>query len=230
MNFSLIIPAYNEGSHLDVVVRKFHQSIQSVESNFEIVVVNNGSTDNTSSVAEQLIQEMPEVRVVHVPVNRGYGFGILSGLAASTGSILGFAHGDDQVKPEYVIDLYQKMRNGEYDVGKVKRIERQDPGWRLFQSVAYNWLFRFMFGPNNSDVNGSPKLMTRSFYEKADLVSKRWFIDPEIMLKAHAVKARIIEIDILWDSRKGGASKVRFATMFEFLWKMLEYRFLGRIS
>lgn len=226
MNLSIVIPAYNEGRRLDLVLRRLYEAVRSAEPSFEIVLVNNGSTDNTEEVAQALAREMPELKIVNVFPNEGYGNGILRGLAAAEGQVLGWMHADEQAKPEHLVDLYRRIRDEGKDLSKAVRVERQESAWRIIQSSIYNWMFRLMFGSLYRDINGTPKLMTRSVYERANLSSRQWFIDPELMLKATAMKANIGELEILWESRKGGKSKVHLATMFHFLKNMLRYRFL----
>ncbi len=225
MNLSIVIPAYNEGRHLEAVLRRLHGVVRVAEPSCEIILVNNGSTDDTSTVAQALSKELPELRIVDVYPNLGYGNGILAGLAAAQGEVLGWVHADDQANPEDLMTVYRKLKTDGFDVCKAVRVERHESRWRVIQSWAYNTLFRLMFGVWYRDINGTPKLMIRSFYERAQLVSKQWFIDPELMLKAAELNARVGEVEIVWNARKGGASKVRLTTMFHFLKLMLRYRY-----
>jgi glycosyltransferase involved in cell wall biosynthesis len=230
MNLSIIIPAYNEGRHVDAVIRRLHEAIGIAEPSFEIVLVNNGSTDETPSVVKALADEFSNVRVIDVYPNEGYGNGILKGLAASTGNVLGWVHADEQSKPENLVIIYRRMLQEGNELGKAVRVERYESRWRIIQSKAYNLLFRAMFGLSYRDINGTPKLMTRSFYDRATLSSRQWFIDPEVMLKASEMNASVGEIEIIWDARKEGKSKVHLTTMFHFLHQMMLFRFRKRFK
>lgn len=224
MNLSVVIPAYNEAAHLDAVIRRLHDALKQAEPSFEIVVVNNGSVDETPRVAQALADALPEIRVVHVEKNEGYGHGILEGLKAAQGNVLGWMHADMQAEPEDVIRIYRKLVDEGYDVTKAVRVVRHEPLWRRVQSFVYNNLFRGLFGVSYRDINGTPKLKTRAFYEKAALESKDWFIDPEMMLKAHAEGVRVGEVEIVWKARAGGKSKVHLGTMFNFFKRMWKHR------
>jgi dolichol-phosphate mannosyltransferase len=230
VNLSIVVPAYNEAHHLDAVIRRLANEVRVSEPSFEIVLVNNGSTDATGDVARQLSASMPEVRVVDVPVNQGYGHGILQGLASAEGDVLGWAHADEQAKPEHLLQIYRDMRTERAEIGKAVRIERRESPWRIIQSRIYNAIFRAMFGVSHRDINGTPKLMTRSLYERVRLSSAKWFIDPELMLKAADLNVRVQEVEILWDSRKGGKSKVHLGTMFHFLKHMFRHRYRTDIT
>lgn len=224
MRLSIVIPAYNEGRHLDAVVRRLHETIRANEPFTEIVIVNNGSADNTQQVAEGLAASLPDVRVVTVHKNEGYGHGILTGLIAANGEVLGWVHADDQTRPEDLVRIYQTMRERGYDACKAVRIQRHESRWRIIQSSLYNTLFRLMFRVPHRDINGTPKLLSRDLYNKLQLESKDWFIDPEMVLKAHQENARIGEVEMVWQTRGSGVSKVRLTTMMQFIRRMIRQR------
>lgn len=223
-HLSIVIPAYNEGHHLESVIRRIHGTLRASGPSFEIVLVNNGSTDNTSEVAQILSRELSEVRVVDVRQNLGYGNGVLRGLAEARGEVLGWMHADEQATPEHLLEIYRVLKERGLDVSRAVRIHRHESLWRVFQSKAYNFLFRTMFNMPFNDINGTPKLMTRAFYEKARLCSKEWFIDPEVMIKAGRSGAKVGDVEIIWNARKSGKSKVHLATMFRFMKHMINER------
>lgn len=222
---SVVLPAYNEGPFLDAIIRRLYASVRSVEPSFEIVLVNNGSKDKTPEVARALAADLPEVRVVDVYPNQGYGNGLLQGLAVARGEILGWMHADEQATPEHLLETYRMMSHHGFDLAKVVRVQRDEPVWRILQSKVYNAVFALMYGYPFNDVNGSPKLFTRSLYERVNLSSKEWFIDPELMLKAGRLGAKIGEHEIIWKARQGGKSKVHFGTMLHFFKQMPRYRY-----
>jgi len=229
MKFSLVILAYNEGVSIGNVVRSVTPVIRKMEPSFELVVVNNGSTDNTVEVLENLRKEVPELKAVKVFPNQGYGNGVLVGWENSSGEVLGFMHADGQADLDSIPALYGKLISENLDFCKTVRIERKEPPFRIIQSVIYNNLFRLLFGGRYRDINGTPKIFRRSFYEKLKLSSRDWFLDPEIMLKAMRMKTKIGEVEISWDSRKGGPSHVSLLTALEFIKNMFVYKFFRRL-
>jgi glycosyltransferase involved in cell wall biosynthesis len=225
MRLSIVIPAYNEGYHLETVVRRLYDAVHIGEPSSEIIIVNNGSTDSTPRIATDLTASLHGVRVVDVYPNEGYGNGVLHGLKAASGDVLGWVHADDQASPQDLLNIFYRLNEAPYDLCKAVRIQRDESVWRLFQSVVYNSVFRLLFGVPFRDINGTPKLMTRSLYEKLNLGSRDWFLDPETVLKAHDAKARIGEVEILWRARNGGSSHVRLSTALQFIKHMIQYRF-----
>jgi len=225
MRLSIVIPAYNEGHHLDAVVRRLHAAIRRAEPDSEIVIVNNGSSDNTEDVARGIAASLPGVRLERVSRNEGYGNGILRGLAAARGEVLGWAHADEQANPEDIVRVYRMLNEGSFDLCKAVRVERHESFWRRVQSVAYNMLFRRMFNVPYRDINGTPKLLTRALYERINLDSKDWYIDPEAILKTRDAGGRIGEVDIVWQTRKSGSSNVHLYAILQFIKRMLQSRF-----
>ncbi len=101
MKLSLIIPCYNEPANLPLLLERCRSLAG--ESNIEVILVDNGSTDNSPDVLTQLLPSYPHCRSVRVPVNQGYGYGILSGLRAAQGELLAWTHADIQTDPKDVL-------------------------------------------------------------------------------------------------------------------------------
>ncbi len=90
---SLVLPLYNEAQGVAEIVEKLTGVLESEEIPYQLVLVNNGSTDETASVLTEIAHRSPDVHVTTVPVNQGYGWGILCGLKEATGEIVGFMCG-----------------------------------------------------------------------------------------------------------------------------------------
>jgi glycosyltransferase involved in cell wall biosynthesis len=226
MRFSIVIPAYNEGEHIERVVRDIHTELQKVESDFEIVIVDNGSSDNTKVSLDTLKIEIPRLRVCHVFPNRGYGGGILAGLSVASGDILGWTDGDGQVRAEDLGEMYKKMHQENLTFLKARRTTRPDGISRAVQSKIYNLIFNVLFSTSVNDVNAKPKLFRRSFYIDNPLMSKDLFIDAEVVIKALRRGVSIKEYPVVFESRKGGISKIKIGAGLEFIKNLIYYRFL----
>lgn len=227
MKVSIVIPAYNEAQNITQVVRELCDGFKHVENSFEIIVVDNGSTDETPKILKELEKDVPQLSVVRVFPNKGYGNGIILGLERAHGEVLGWMHADNQAKPCDAVNVYRKVLDEKLDLCKIVRITREHP-MRLAQSRAYNVLFRLMFNTPCGDINGSPKFFRRSLYKKTNLSSRDWFIDSEIIIKAERLGASIGEVPVVWQKRVGGFSKVNMRTGFEFLRNMFLYRFFNK--
>lgn len=227
VELSLVIPLYNEEDGLRKMALDMLAEFRRSAVRCELVLVNNGSRDGTGDILKQLAQEFREIRVVHVPVNLGYGWGIICGLRAATGPILGFMCGDGQIMPEDVVRVHRQLVEHNLDLCKVVRVVRTDGLQRKVMSLVYNILFRGLFGLRSQDINGTPKLMRHGCYEALSLMSKDWFIDAEAMIKASRRGYRIGEVPVEFHPRENGHSHVKLTTALEFLKNMVRYRISG---
>ena len=110
MRFSLVIPCYNEAANLQLLLERCKEL--AVRLDVEVVLVDNGSTDNTAEVLQNLLPKYPGCRSIRVEKNQGYGFGIVSGLKAAKGEILGWTHADMQTDPQDTflgLELFEKL-------------------------------------------------------------------------------------------------------------------------
>ncbi|AQS59279.1 glycosyltransferase family 2 protein [Desulforamulus ferrireducens] len=224
---SLVLPMYNEEANAAKVTKELLQELSKEDINHELVLVDNGSTDRTGIILTQLSQEHPTVKVVKVMQNQGYGWGIINGLKWANGDYLGFMGGDGQIDPRDVTRVFREAVNNDYHLCKVNRYRREDGALRNVVSYIFNKLFVYTFKVNVGDINGSPKIMTRYCYEQLGLTSKDWFLDAEIMLKAHDLALKIGEVPVVFRRRQGGSSSVRLKTLWEFLRNIAAYHKRG---
>jgi len=224
---SIAIPCYNEEDCIGQTAPELITAFQLAGIALELVLVDNGSTDGTGGVIDEMISRGLPIRKVHFKVNEGYAAGIIGGLEACSAPVIGFTHADAQVAPHDVVTAFRLMEHREERVlAKVRRRFRQDSWRRKVVSIIYNGMMQVVFGwLGVIDINGSPKFFSRRNFEAMALVSRDWFLDPEIVLKARALGLRAIEIDVEGHARNGGVSHVKPATMLEFLKNIYRYRF-----
>jgi len=220
---SLVLPLYNEAAGVEKIVTELTAVLDQEAIPYQLVLVNNGSTDETGAILDNLVARNPALHVVTVPVNEGYGWGISCGLKESTGDIVGFMCADGQVAAEDTVGVYRRLTDRGIDLSKVVRVSRHDGFRRSVMSAVYNRLFRFVFGVRARDINGTPKLMWRSRYLEVELTSKDWFIDAELMIAAAQRGFQIAETEVDFLPRSHGGSNVRLATSLEFLRNMWRY-------
>jgi glycosyltransferase involved in cell wall biosynthesis len=228
-DLSLAMPCYNEEDCLPFTVPALIDAFRKAGIDLEVVLVDNGSTDRTSVVIDELIARgLPVVKAV-VPVNRGQGLGIRTGLNKCRGRHIGYLAADGQVGPESVLLVYRAVATaGGRTIAKVRRRFRPDSLIRKIVSLIYNIGMLIIFpGIPSLDVNGSPRIMPSELLPLLDLTSSDWFLEAEIMLKAQYLRLMVIEIDVPGRLRKGGRSNVRLATILEFARNILWYRFAG---
>ncbi len=231
MSLSLVIPFYNEEKSVEGVVNDLISELEKAAVDYQLVLVNNGSMDATPRMLEGLAGEKPDkIRVVHVPLNQGYGWGIISGLMVAEGEFIGYLCGDGQIRPRDVVRVFDRLKDEGYDLTKVKRVVRKDGIIRKALSIGYNLLFLIAFDVKTLDVNGSPKILKREFMSKISPTAKDWFIDAEIMIKAKYLNLKVGEVPVGFLGREKGRSHVDFITIWEFAKNIFRYRLGGGMN
>lgn len=224
---SFVMPCFNEQDVVGYVAPQLCDAFLRAGHSFELVAVDNGSSDKTGEILRGLAAEGRPIRVVRVDVNEGYGNGVLRGLAAARTPWIGVIPADGQVDAEDVVRLFEAVRQVKGRVlGKVRRRFRMDGFKRKVVSILYNgfvWLLWPRLG--SIDVNGSPKILQREYLPLLDLASKQWFLDPEIMVKTHYLGVRVLEMNVFARMRGNGLSHVRPSTCWEFFRNLVRFRF-----
>lgn len=225
---SLALPFYNEEENVTRVIRELEQAFaEEGLEDYEIMAVNNGSSDRTGELLEGLEEKNARIKIVTVPVNQGLGFGVLEGFRQAQGEYVGFNCGDGQIAAHDVVKVWRKLIQENLDLCKVKRVVRQDGFQRLFVSFVFNSLCHLLFGVRSMDINGIPKIMKREALERLELFSRDWFIDCELMIKATQQKLQIGEVEVEFLKRQGGSSHVNWKASQEFLKNLFIYRVKG---
>jgi glycosyltransferase involved in cell wall biosynthesis len=229
---SLVMPCYNEEAIVAQTVRRVLTAFERAGIAMELVVVDNGSRDRTGAILQELAAEHPQIVVHRVEVNIGYGNGILSGLPLCTAEWIGVIPADGQVDAEDAVRLFEDaLACGEPVMAKARRRFRMDGPARKAVSIAYNLFFRSLWpGVESLDINGLPKILPREVVQRMQLTSRQWFLDPEIMIKAHYLGIRVLEYNVFARMRGSGLSHVRASTCWEFFTALLRYRFSGELS
>jgi glycosyltransferase involved in cell wall biosynthesis len=229
---SLVIPCYNESESIPYTLPALCAAFAKAGRALEIVAVDNGSKDDSAARIAALVAQGLPIRPVKVEVNQGYGFGLLSGIPHARGTWVGFIPADGQVDAEDVVRLFEALSPcGPLTLGKVRRRFRMDGFLRKLVSIAYNGLVWCLWpGLGSIDVNGTPKIVHRDVLARMQLESRRWFLDPELLIKAHYLGVRVLELNAFARMRGRGESNVRATTCWEFLRELLRYRFTGHLG
>jgi dolichol-phosphate mannosyltransferase len=224
---SFIVPCYNEEAIIEYTIPRLLKAFARAGYQLELVAVDNGSADRTGEIIKGMAAKNPAVVHHRVEVNEGYGKGVLEALPICTAPWVGIIPADGQVDAEDVVRLYEAVVTTDANVlGKVRRRFRMDGPQRAIVSIIYNFFVRALWPRLESlDINGSPKLLPREIITGMDLKSKDWLLDPEIMIKAHYMEIRILELNAFSRMRGNGVSHVRGATCFRFVWYLLLFRF-----
>lgn len=205
MKLSIVIPCYNEGKNVPLLLAEYRRCITT--NDIEIIVVDNGSTDGTSKVLAELQPVYPFLKVVTVTQNQGYGFGILSGLKATTGDYIGWTHGDMQTPPENVIKALGILYTlaGREDV----YIKGRRHGRPLFD-IVFTWgmtIFETLYlGRWLFDINAQPNIFHRNFYNKWNNPPTDFSLDLYACYMAKKEHLDLIRFDVKFLKRIHGES------------------------
>ncbi len=231
-DISFIVPCYNEEESIKYTISRLLTAFEKAGHHLELIAVDNGSSDRTGEIIKEVATQSKSVVYHQVEKNEGYGNGVLSAIPVCTAPWVGIIHADGQVDAEDVVRLYESAiaTNGKV-LAKVRRRFRMDGILRKIVSVTYNLFFRLLWPRIQSiDINGTPKILPRDFLMSMQLKSKGWFLDPEIMIKAHYMGLRILEFNVFARMRGGGLSHVRIGALWEFFRELLIYRFSKEIA
>lgn len=225
--FSLIIPCYNEEAVIGYTIPRLVKEFDQAGYRIEIVACDNGSSDRTGEILREFVEDGLPVVPHRVEVNQGYGYGVLSSFEHCRAQWVGIIPADGQVDAEDVVRLFESVsRSDGRALGKVYRRFRLDGIRRAIVSFFYNSFVKLLWPKLGSfDVNGSPKLMHRDAFEAMQLESKDWLLDAEIMIKAQEMGMWVLEMNVFARMREHGSSHVGTSTIFEFIRRLLGFRF-----
>ena len=224
LSITVVFPMLNEEAYVERAVTAARDVLTRTAHEFEIVVVDDASTDATGVIADRLAREDPRVRVVHNPVNLKLGGALRAGYAAATKDLVFYTDADLPIDLEEVPRAVRLLEYQQADVVAAYRHDRTSEGWlRTVYTFAYNHMIRILFGLKVRDVNFAFKLFRRSVLGKFPLRSNGSFIDAEFLLRARKAHCPIIQIGLDYFPRTRGLSTLAsFGVIAEMLREMAE--------
>lgn len=216
---SAVIPCYNEESSIVKVIKDAHRALDYLCRNFEIIVVNDGSTDNTQKVLEKASRDYPRVRIITHTVNKGYGGALISGLSEARGDYILTVDGDGQFDMRELSYILKGLKYSDIVIGY--RIKRKDHFMRSVNSFIFNWAVRIFFGLWVKDVNCSMKGFRQDVIKKLQIVSQGALVNVDILTQAMRYGFKIVQVPIHHFPRISGSStgankKVILKSLYEF--------------
>ncbi len=229
-SISLVLPAYNEAEAIERAIIEADSALRKLTDDYEIIVVDDGSRDDTSTRVSQLATRFPAVRLERHEVNRGYGAALRTGFAACTKDLLVFTDADSQ------FDLRELDRHlllsRDYDIVCGYRIDRQDPWLRCFYSRVYNLIVQTFLGTGIRDVDCAMKMFRREVFQQIEPAADGFLINAETITLARQAGLRVVEVGVTHRPRVQGRSTVSirhipvvFTSLLRFWWNQV---FCGR--
>jgi glycosyltransferase involved in cell wall biosynthesis len=206
LSLSVFFPAYNDAGTIASLVIAALQSASKLTSDYEIIVVNDGSSDSTAHILEELARVYPRLKIVTHAVNRGYGGALRSGFASASKDVIFYTDGDAQYDPTEIESLWPKMIPG-VDLVNGYKISRSDPLHRIIIGRIYHHTVKTMFGLHVRDVDCDFRLMRRSIFERVRLEKNSGVICLEMMKKIQDAGFTIVEAPVHHYHRAHGQSQ-----------------------
>ncbi|MCC6313616.1 MAG: glycosyltransferase family 2 protein [Thermomicrobiales bacterium] len=229
-SLSLVLPAHNEAANIRPVVERALETLPGFTSEFEIIVVDDGSRDATGEIVAAMAAADPRVRLARHPRNLGYGAALTSGFTVSTGDYVMFMDSDRQFDIGDLRLLSPFV--GDYDIVAGFRLERSDPLHRRVFAEVFNVIVRALFGVHLRDIDCAFKVFRGDLIRSLELSVPGALINTEIQAKARRQHARLIQVGVHHYPRvagqaTGGSLRVIARAMRETLelwWRMRDYR------
>lgn len=203
---SVFFPAYNDGGTIASLVIRAVQTASRLTSDFEVIVVNDGSSDETREIADELARTYPQVRAIHHPHNRGYGGALRTGFAAATKDLIAYTDGDAQYDPAELPALWHRLAP-EVDVVTGYKISRADPRHRIVIGRMYHHAVKLLFRLRVRDVDCDFRLIRREVFDRVTLEGDTGVICLEMMRKFQDAGCRIVEVPVHHYHRAHGHSQ-----------------------
>jgi glycosyltransferase involved in cell wall biosynthesis len=226
MKLSIVVPCYNEEKNIPLILEKFDKVIKTED--IEVVLVNNGSTDSSKQIFNELIPKYLFARVVEVKVNQGYGFGITSGLRESRGEFIGYTHADMQTDPNDVIKALSIIENEEnFKNCYVKGNRKGRPFFDQIFTIGMSLFETIYLGKKLWDINAQPNIFHRNFFEGLFDPPKDFSLDLFLLYIAQKKGLKVIRFDVLFPPRIYGQSKwnTGISSKIKFIKRTLNFSF-----
>lgn len=203
---SVFFPAYNDGGTIASLVITAVQTARQLTSDFEVIVVNDGSADATPRILSELAGLYPQVRVVTHDRNRGYGGALRSGFASASKELVFYTDGDAQYDPAEMTVLWERFGD-DVDLVNGYKISRSDPLHRVIIGRIYHYTVKLLFGLRVRDVDCDFRMLRRSIFDRVQLENNSGVICLEMMKKIQDAGFRIAERPVHHYHRAYGRSQ-----------------------
>jgi dolichyl-phosphate beta-glucosyltransferase len=208
--YSIVLPAYNEHERIAATLEKIFAHANQRGWQLEVIVVNDGSTDDTAQIVGQFASQNPALRLLENPGNRGKGYSVRNGMLQARGDIVLFSDADLSSPIAEADKLFAAIQQGA-DIAIGSRwlkselqIKRQ-PLYRQLFGRIFNFALRFVLGLDFKDTQCGFKAFTRNAAQKVFPLQRieRWGFDPELLYLARKCDLTVAEVPVAWSHREG---------------------------
>jgi len=220
LSISAFFPCYNDAQTIARMVLAAGETLQTLTDDFEVIVVNDGSQDDSATILSELQRACGYLRVVTHERNRGYGGALQSGFAAATKDLVFYTDGDAQYDPHELAELFAQLRS-EDDVMQGWKIKRHDPWYRTVIGWSYCRFVRFAFGLKARDVDCDFRLIRRHVFESFPLTMIDGSITVELVARIERGGFQMREVPVHHYPRLYGRSQFfSFRPVLRTFWQL----------
>ena len=224
MKLSIILPCYNEEKNIPLILEKFNNCI--ITEDIELILVNNGSSDNSENVLKKLLPKYSFARTVKIEINEGYGYGVVQGLNSSKGEFVCYTHADMQTDPGDVLKALEIIKNSSDSENCFIKGDRKGRGFfdqffTLGMCVFETLYMRTILW----DINAQPNLFHRNFFKSLDNIPKDFSLDLYFLFMAKKKGLNIIRFDVIFPPRIHGVSSwnVGLSSRWKFIKRTINF-------
>jgi len=224
MKLSIVVPCYNEEKNIPLILKRFAEVVK--RDDIEVLLVNNGSIDNSAEVFKSLLPNYKFAKIVDVKVNQGYGFGILSGLKKAKGEFIGWTHADMQTDPYdsiKALEIIEKSKNPQNTYAKGLRKKR--PLFDSFFTIGMSIFETLYLKTKVWDINAQPNIFPHSFFEQWKNPPQDFSLDLYTLYTAKKMGLKIKRFNVFFPERIYGESSwnTGLAAKWKFIKRTIEF-------
>lgn len=225
-SISAVIPMYNEEAYIKLSLTLLQNVLEEITRDYEIIVVNDASTDTSPSIVEELKKYNPRIRMVHHEQNRFLGETLKTGFNEARKTLVLYTDADRPFDMQEVKRAVRILNESKADVISAYRNSRGGEGIkRWIYSYAYNFIIKILFGLNVKDVNFSFKLFKRNILESFTLISEGSFIDAEFLIQCTSNGFKIMQFGTDYFPRRRGISRLcNFYHIRKIICEMIQFK------
>lgn len=226
-SISVVYPVYNEESYVELTLKQTLELISTITDDFEIIVVNDASSDQTLSLLRGCARDNHQIKIFCNESNRKLGGALKKGFTAATKELVLYSDFDMPFDLREVGKALEIMMQEKAELLSAYRVNRKVDGLkRTVYSNVYNWLINFLFKINIKDVNFSFKLFKRAILKDIPLESEGSFISAELLISATMKGFKIVQIPVVYYPRTKGRSRLAsFSVVVKIIAELLNFYF-----